>query len=107
MKTRYSKPFEDIEVRIPWDKGMDPYSGLFDLIEKKGMVTREGNRYAYVDANGEIHKYFRKEWLGNTNGVLDHVMVDFAERAAKAPAQSFDDTVDVVDEVFDEAVTEE
>lgn len=106
MKTRYNKPFEDIEVRIPWDKGMDPYSGLFDMIERKGMVSKEGNRYAYVDNDGEIHKYFRKEWLANTNGVLDHVMSDFMERAAKAPAQSFDDIDDLVDEV-EEAVTEE
>lgn len=76
MKTRYAKPFEDIEVRIPWDTGMDPYSGFFDLLEKKGKVIKEGNRYAYIDINGEIHKYFRKEWVKNTNGVLDLVMVD-------------------------------
>lgn len=85
MKTRYNKPFEDIEVRIPWDKGMDPYSGLFDMIEKKGMVSKEGNRYVYVDTDGVIHKYFRKEWAANTNGVLDHVMTDFMIREAQTP----------------------
>jgi len=80
MKTRYAKPFEDIELRIPWDKGMDPYSGFFDLLEKKKMVNREGNRYLYVDLHGEIHKYFRKEWLRNENGILDLVMSEFAQK---------------------------
>lgn len=76
MKTRYSKPFEDIEVRIPWDTGMDPYSGLFDMLEKKHKLTREGNRYSYTTMDGTIHKYFRKEWLANTDGVLDTIMDD-------------------------------
>jgi RecA/RadA recombinase len=93
MKTRYSKPFEDIELRIPWDKGMDPYSGFFDLLEKKQMVTREGNRYLYVDTQGEIHKYFRKEWLKNENGIMDLVMSEFG-RKGKASLNEDDDYID-------------
>lgn len=80
MKTRYNKPFEDIELRIPYDTGMSPYSGLFDLLEKKQFVTKEGNRYCYTDLNGEIHKYFRKEWNRNTNGILDVVMAEFHQQ---------------------------
>jgi recombination protein RecA len=26
MKTRYNKPFENVEIKIPWETGMDPYS---------------------------------------------------------------------------------
>lgn len=77
MKTRFNKPFEDIELQIPYDTGMSPYSGFFDLIEKKKFVTKEGNRYLYVDLNGEIHKYFRKEWGRNENGIMDLVMAEF------------------------------
>ena len=76
MKTRYAKPFEDIQVQIPYDTGMNPYSGLFEMLEKRGLVIKEGNRYSYTDKNGEIHKYFRKEWNRNENGVLDLVMND-------------------------------
>lgn len=81
MKTRYSKPFEDIEIRIPWDTGMNPTSGLFDLLEKRDHIKKDGNRYAYVDLNGEVHKYFRKEWNANVNGILDLVMDEFATKA--------------------------
>lgn len=80
MKTRYAKPFEDIELQIPYETGMNPYSGFFDLIEKRGMVKKEGNRYAYTDLNGEVHKYFRKEWSKNENGIMDLVMSEFSKK---------------------------
>ena len=80
MKTRYAKPFEDIQLQIPYETGMNPYSGFFDLLEKKGMIKKEGNRYAYTDLNGEVHKYFRKEWSQNANGIFDLVMSEFGKK---------------------------
>ena len=80
MKTRYAKPFQDIQLHIPYSTGMSPYSGFFDLLEKKGMVTKEGNRYSYIDLTGTIHKYFRKEWNKNTNSIFDLVMSEFEEK---------------------------
>lgn len=80
MKTRFNKPFEDIELQIPYDTGMSPYSGFFDLIEKKKFITKDGNRYVYIDLNGGIHKYFRKEWNRNENGVMDLVMSEFISK---------------------------
>jgi RecA/RadA recombinase len=63
VKTRYSKPFETIKLDIPWESGMNPISGLFDLFEKSGVLKKEGNRYKYVSKlTGEEMKYFRKEW---------------------------------------------
>ena len=63
VKTRYSKPFETIKLDIPWETGMNPVSGLFDLFEKSGALTKVGNRYKYVSKKtGEEMLYFRKEW---------------------------------------------
>jgi recombination protein RecA len=80
MKTRYAKPFEDIQIQIPYETGMNPYSGFFDLIEKREMIKKEGNRYTYTDLNGEVHKYYRKEWNKNENGVMDLVMTEFSAK---------------------------
>ena len=77
MKTRYAKPFEDIQLHIPYETGLSPYSGFFDMLEKKKMITKEGNRYAYTDLDGVVHKYFRKEWNRNENGIFDLVMKEF------------------------------
>lgn len=79
-KSRYSKPFQKIEVQIPYDTGMSPTSGLFELFDEKKLISKEGNRYAYTDLKGEVHKYFRKEWNKNENGILDLVMSEFQEK---------------------------
>ena len=77
MKTRYSKPFEGVQVKIPYETGMNPYSGLVDLAEKKGLLKKDGNRLAFTTSDGEIIKQFRKAWESIENGCLDQVMKDF------------------------------
>jgi RecA/RadA recombinase len=92
MKTRYAKPFEDIQIQIPYETGMNPYSGFFDLLEARGLVKKEGNRYTYTDLNGEIHKYFRKEWSKNTNGIMDLVMTEFSEKEKRETQAQLNET---------------
>jgi RecA/RadA recombinase len=77
MKTRYAKPFEGVQVKIPYTTGMSPYSGLTDLIEKKEMLKREGNSLVFTTSDGEVIKKFRKAWEKNDDGCLDKVMIDF------------------------------
>ncbi len=85
MKTRYSKPFETIQIKIPYSTGMNPYSGMFDMLEAKGLVAKEGNRYVYVDLDGQIHKLYRKEWERNEGGCLDLVMKEFHDKKHRVP----------------------
>ena len=77
MKTRYAKPFESVQVKIPYETGMNPYSGLTDLFEAKGLLQKDGNRLKYVGSDGNEVKFYRKEWERNEEGCLDKVMVDF------------------------------
>jgi recombination protein RecA len=81
MKTRYAKPFEGVQVKIPYSTGMSPYSGMVDLAEKKGLLKKDGNRLAFTTADGEIIKQFRKAWEQNEDGCLDRIMADFKTRA--------------------------
>jgi len=76
MKTRYAKPFESVQVKIPYETGMNPYSGLTDLIEGKGMLKKEGNSLVYTTPDGEVIKKFRKGWERNDDGCLDTVMLN-------------------------------
>jgi recombination protein RecA len=80
MKTRYAKPFESVQVKIPYETGMNPYSGLLDLFEKAGILTKEGNRLSYTTEDGEIVKFFRKGWESNEAGCLDKVMVEYQKK---------------------------
>ena len=74
MKTRYAKPFESVQVKIPYETGMDPYSGLVDLFEKKGLLKQQGNRLKYVDSSNKEHLHYRKDWSGE---MLEIIMSDF------------------------------
>jgi recombination protein RecA len=79
MKTRYAKPFESVQVKIPYETGMNPYSGLVDMSESKGLLKKDGNRLSFTTSDGEIIKYYRKEWERNEESCLDKVMADFAK----------------------------
>ena len=80
MKTRYAKPFEGVQVKIPYETGMNPYSGLVDLAEKRGLLKKDGNRLAFTTPDGEVIKQFRKAWESNEGGCLDTVMQDFLKQ---------------------------
>ena len=63
MKTRYAKPFESVQVEIPYSTGMAPTSGLVDMFEKMGVLSKVGNKLAYTSKEtGEIVAEFRKNW---------------------------------------------
>ena len=94
MKTRYSKPFEDVEIKIPYTTGMDPYSGLFDMFEKKGLLEKQGNRYKYIDSLGVETLEYRKNWTGE---LLEIIMLDLPNREAISVNIEEDDKETVVD----------
>ena len=71
MKSRYSKPFEGVQVKIPYETGMDPYSGMLEMLESKDIVEKVGNKLSYVSpVTGEEIKEFRKGWTGDKLQVI-------------------------------------
>ena len=82
MKTRYAKPFEGVQVEIPYSTGMSPTSGLVDLFEKKGILTKSGSKLQYISkATGEVFSEFRKNW---TEEKLSVIMTEWDESAVTA-----------------------
>jgi hypothetical protein len=98
MKTRFSKPFESVQVEIPYETGMSPYSGLIDLFEKSGDLVKQGNRLLYKDSNGKEHIYFRKGWNAET---LPVILQEKANGAVLEPV------VEVEDDPISEEINEE
>jgi recombination protein RecA len=78
MKTRYAKPFESVQVEIPYETGMSPYSGMVDMLEAKNLLKKEGNSLVYTLADGTIIKKFRKAWERNEDECLDKVMAEIS-----------------------------
>ena len=96
MKTRYSKPFESVQVKIPYNSGMDPYSGLVELFEDRGWLKKEGNKLAYTTVDGEVIKEFRK---GYTDEILDRIMADVV---ARGQDMAYQGAINVKDQASDE-----
>jgi len=92
MKTRYAKPFEAVQVKIPYATGMDPYSGCVDLFEAKGLLKKDGNRLKYTDLNGEVHLEYRKNWTGDK---LNMIMNDLK---SKPELEEVEEPVEVEEE---------
>lgn len=102
MKTRYNKPFESVQIKIPYESGMNPYSGLTDLIEGKDLLKKEGNSLVYTTIDGEIIKKFRKGWERNDDGCLDTVMAEITSHphllGKSVPEAAIEEAPEVVEE---------
>lgn len=78
MKTRYAKPFEGVQVKIPYDTGMSPYSGLLEFFEAKGLLKKVGNKLAYTSpVTGNVISEFRKNW---SDDKLDIIMKEWNDK---------------------------
>jgi len=83
MKTRYAKPFESVQVKIPYSTGMSPTSGLVDMFEKMGVLTKSGNKLQYISKQtGEIVAEFRKNW---SEDKLMKIMLEWDNSAVVTP----------------------
>ena len=103
MKTRYSKPFESVQVKIPYEQGMDPYSGLLEMLEAKGIVEKVGNKLSYVSiVTGEEIKEFRKGWTGDK---LEVIMGEWGQNP-KANNDIVEDGVDPLQDNTEELADE-
>jgi len=95
MKTRYAKPFESVQVKIPYETGMNPYSGLVDLAEKAGLLEKDGNRLRFGAADDDnAIKQFRKAWENNEDGCLDKLMVAYANQTKTVNKSDIEDMED-------------
>jgi recombination protein RecA len=90
MKTRYAKPFETVQVKIPYSTGMSPTSGLVDMFEKMGILTKSGNKLQYVSKKtGEISSEFRKNW---TEDKLMSIMLEWDNSVVAQPLEIIEDS---------------
>ena len=87
-KTRYTKPFQKATFNIPWDSGLQKYSGLFELftetLKYKGspVIQKNGSYCSYYDlkTGEQVWNKYRKDI---TEADYDRIMKDWKEIMVK------------------------
>ena len=62
-------------VYVDYEKGVDPYSGVFELMEEFGFVVPNGKGYYSLASNME-KKYRLKALRDNVDGILEKFIND-------------------------------
>lgn len=78
-KTRYQQSFLSTEFDLPWTKGMDKLDGITPILEREGILERNGAWYSYIDVNGEIQKFQSK----NIGDHIDELIARFNQKNGK------------------------
>lgn len=78
LKSRVSKPFEKVYIQIPYSEGIDPYSGLFELLMQEGVVTNPSQGwYMYMDGGKEV-KFRKKDFRDHADRIMEVASEDIA-----------------------------
>lgn len=84
LKTRFTKPFQQAMIEVPYDKGMDPYAGLMEVAESLGVITRSG---AWYNFNGQ--KFQSK----NFHTIQDQILEELIRRETEVIDVKIEDDV--------------
>jgi len=87
FKSRFNHKalFKKVEIKIPFESGMVPESGLFEFFLDEGMLKKDGNRYSYNGKSGSFLE-FRKNITNDQFVMLMGDYPAYAEAHNKAVA---------------------
>lgn len=58
FKTRFTLPFQNVVIEVPYETGMDPCSGLVEMMEVVGVLEARG---AYKQIVGTDTKFYKRD----------------------------------------------
>lgn len=94
FKTRFSKPFQSVQIEVPYETGMDPYSGLLEVAVGLGVVERRGARYTIKGSD--------KSWFSKDVADYAQEILDACEEASTDSRLMADDVDYMIDEEGEE-----
>jgi RecA/RadA recombinase len=96
LKSRVSKPFDKIEIQIPYMTGLDPYTGLFELLMQEGLITKGSPGWLeYTTPEGQV-KFQRGKFKEHA-----HKLMELADQDIGGPAE-----LEAVSEIVEETAEE-
>jgi len=104
LKCRYAKPFEKVELEVVYPFGIDPYSGLFDmLVDDKTIVSPSQGWYEFTRPDGTAQKFRRAEFLKYADELMTYPIPERKMNKEDDPVDIFEDDIsenpkEIVDE---------
>lgn len=77
-KTRFTAPNQTCELTVPYDRGMDFYDGILEILEEEGVVKKNGAWYSY-EKDGETHKFQQNTFEEHADNVMEIANADALE----------------------------
>lgn len=70
-KTRFTKPFQKVEIEVPYETGMDPLSGLKEVAVKAGVLVKKGSYLQMAGDDKNWRESEMEEYLVQILAALD------------------------------------
>jgi recombination protein RecA len=90
-KTRFTKPFQKVEVEVPYETGMDPLSGLLEVAKAVGVIVQHGSWYTMAGKEEKWRSSDLEAYLDEIIEALEAKTTAFLD--ADAPTETTDDGV--------------
>ena len=68
FKTRFTQPFQKVVIEVPYEEGMNPYSGLLTVGLELGIIKQSGAWYNVVDSD---EKWYSKDIADYADVILE------------------------------------
>lgn len=104
IKSRVSKPFEKVEIQIPYLTGLDPYSGLMNLLQQEGTITVPTmGWYQYINSEGVPVKFRKKDFREHADIIMSVASQDLTvAQPGDAEQPVYDEYADSPEQIEDE-----
>ena len=70
LKSRSSKPGQRIEIQVPFNTGMNPYSGLLDLLIYEGAITVPSSAWYQYGPKDNVVKFQKKNFRDHADAAM-------------------------------------
>jgi RecA/RadA recombinase len=82
-KTRFTKPYQTVTLEVPYETGMDPFSGLLESAVVLGAVEKAGSRYRFAGED--------QTWFASDTSQREKMLIKVKAFAGSLKAQVNDD----------------
>lgn len=88
-KTRFTAPFQNFELKVPYDRGLEFTDGMLDVLLESGVISKTGGWYSY-EIDGEVSKFQASKFDEH----FDAIMKLYTDKELTESDEYFDESLE-------------